>query len=141
MNLFFLFGFDLLCVVVLGDVFFVLILEMILMCLFDVEFGYVKFLVWVDGWYLNLLGGVYGGFVVMVFDLVIGCVVYLMFDVGVGYGIVDLYVKMLWFVLCDVDLIVEGCVIYLLCLLGVVEGMLKMLDDKIVVYVLVICFI
>lgn len=62
----------------------------------------------------------------MVLDFVMGCVVYLMFEVGVGYGMVDLNVKMVKVVLVDMLLVVVGCVLYVLCMIGVLEGMFKM---------------
>ena len=57
--------------------------------------GHVTFTVRADKRHLNPLGGVHGGFAATVLDSVTGCAVHTMLDVGVGYGTVDLNVKML----------------------------------------------
>lgn len=85
-----------------------------------------------DNRHLNPLGGVHGGFAATVLDSVTGCAVHTMLEAGVGYGTVDLHIKMLRPVPRDVDLIAEGRVFHLSRNLGVPEGTLKTLDDKII---------
>ena len=134
-------GLDLLRAAAAGDVPLASISETIPMRPLGVEFGYVKFSARADGRHLNPLGGVHGGFAATVLDSVTGCAVHSMLDAGVGYGTVDLHVKMLRPVPRDVDLIAEGRVIHLSRSLGVAEGTLKTPDDKIVAHASATCFI
>lgn len=60
-----------------------------------------------------------------VLDSVTGCAVHTMLDVGVGYGTVDLNVKMLKAIPLDRDLTAEGRVIHLSRTIGVSEGSLR----------------
>jgi uncharacterized protein (TIGR00369 family) len=106
-----------------------------------VEVGYVKMSARADERHLNPLGGVHGGFAATVLDSVTGCAVHTMLDAGVGYGTIDLHVKMLRPVPRDVDLIAEGRVIHLSKSLGVAEGTLKTPDDKIVAHASATCMI
>ena len=84
--------------------------------------GRVTFTVRADTRHLNPLGGVHGGFAATVLDSVTGCAVHTMLDVGVGYGTVDLNVKMLKAVPLDRELTAEGRVIHLSRTIGVSEG-------------------
>jgi uncharacterized protein (TIGR00369 family) len=63
-----------------------------------------------------------------VLDSVTGCAVHTTLDVGVGYGTVDLNVKMLKAIPLDRELAAEGRVIRLSRTLGVSEGSLR--DDE-----------
>jgi uncharacterized protein (TIGR00369 family) len=87
--------------------------------------GLVVFRVRADGRHLNPLGGVHGGFAATVLDSVTGCAVHTVREPGVGYGTVDLNVKMLRPIPIDQDLIAEGRVIHVSRNLGVAEGSLK----------------
>jgi uncharacterized protein (TIGR00369 family) len=87
--------------------------------------GHVTFTVRADKRHLNPLGGVHGGFAATVLDSVTGCAVHTMLDVGVGYGTVDLNVKMLKAIPLDRDLTAEGRVIHLSRTIGLSEGSLK----------------
>ena len=87
--------------------------------------GQVKFTVRADKRHLNPLGGVHGGFAATVLDSVTGCAVHTMLDVGVGYGTVDLNVKMLKAIPLDRELMAEGRVIHLSRTIGVSEGSLR----------------
>lgn len=87
--------------------------------------GHVTFSARADQRHLNPLGGVHGGFAATVLDSVTGCAVHTMLDPGVGYGTVDLNVKMLKAVPLDHDLIAEGKVIHLSKSLGVAEGSIR----------------
>ena len=94
-----------------------------------------------DGRHLNPLGGVHGGFAATVLDSVTGCAVHTMLEAGVGYGTVDLHVKMLRPVPRDVDLVAEGRVINLSKNLGVAEGTLKTPDGKLLAHASATCMI
>ena len=59
------------------------------------EAGMIRMTVRADGRHLNPLGGVHGGFAATVLDSVTGCAVHTMLEAGVGYGTVDLNIKML----------------------------------------------
>ena len=87
--------------------------------------GCVKFRVRADRRHLNPLGGVHGGFAATVLDSVTGCAVHTMLEAGVGYGTIDLNVKMLEAVPLDQDLIAEGRVLHVSRILGVSEGSLR----------------
>jgi uncharacterized protein (TIGR00369 family) len=87
--------------------------------------GHVKFTVRADKRHLNPLGGVHGGFAATVLDSVTGCAVHTVLDVGVGYGTVDLNVKMLKSIPLDRELMAEGRVIHLSRTIGVSEGSLR----------------
>jgi uncharacterized protein (TIGR00369 family) len=101
------------------------ICETIPMRIVEVGRGYTKFRVRADGRHLNPLGGVHGGFVATVLDSVTGCAVHTTLEAGVGYGTVDLNVKLLRPVPLDQDLIAEGRVIHVARSLGVAEGSLR----------------
>ena len=85
------------------------------------------FAVWADARHLTPLGGVHGGFAATVLDSVTGCAVHTMLEAGVGYGTVDLNVKMLRAVPVDRDLTAEARVIHMSRSLGVSEGSIR--DD------------
>ncbi len=87
--------------------------------------GFVRFTVRADKRHLNPLGGVHGGFAATVLDSVTGCAVHTMLDAGVGYGTVDLNVKMLKAIPLDRELTAEGRVIHLSRSLGVSEGSIR----------------
>ncbi|RQS75517.1 PaaI family thioesterase [Burkholderia sp. Bp8963] len=134
-------GLELLRAAATGDVPRASISETVPMQFVAVELGYVKMSARADGRHLNPLGGVHGGFAATVLDSVTGCAVHSMLDAGIGYGTIDLHVKMLRPVPRDVDLIAEGRVIHLSRSLGVAEGTLKTPDDKIVAHASATCFI
>ncbi|MBN3788280.1 PaaI family thioesterase [Burkholderia sp. Ac-20353] len=134
-------GLELLRAAATGDVPRASITETVPMQFEAVELGYVKMSARADGRHLNPLGGVHGGFAATVLDSVTGCAVHTMLDAGIGYGTIDLHVKMLRPVPRDVDLIAEGRVIHLSRSLGVAEGTLKTPDDKIVAHASATCFI
>ena len=60
----------------------------------EVEPGQVTFLVRADERHLNPMGGVHGGFAATVLDTVTGCAIHTLLEAGVGYGTIDLNVKM-----------------------------------------------
>ena len=87
--------------------------------------GYVKFTVRADSRHLNPLGGVHGGFAATVLDSVTGCSLHTLLEAGLGYGTVDLNVKMLKAIPLDEELIAEGRVLHVSRNLGVAEGSLR----------------
>ncbi|AOK29856.1 phenylacetic acid degradation protein [Burkholderia singularis] len=134
-------GLELLRAAAAGDLPVASIAETVPMRIDDVELGYIRMSARADGRHLNPLGGVHGGFAATVLDSVTGCAVHTMLDAGVGYGTIDLHVKMLRPVPRDADLIAEGRVIHLSKSLGVAEGTLKTSDDKLVAHASATCFI
>ena len=91
----------------------------------EVASGYIKFSCRADQRHLNPLGGVHGGFAATVLDSVTGCAVHTMLEAGVGYGTVDLNIKMLRAVPMDKELVAEGRITHLSKKIGVSEGSLK----------------
>lgn len=87
--------------------------------------GYIKFLVQADQRHINPLGGVHGGFAATVLDSVTGCAVHTMLAAGVGYGTVDLHIKMLKAIPLEQELVAEGRVLHVSKRIGVAEGTLK----------------
>src|SRR5690606_10583243 len=59
-----------------------------------IQSGYVEFKVKADHRHLNPLGGVHGGFAATVLDTVTGCAIHTLLEARVGYGTIDLNVKM-----------------------------------------------
>ena len=82
--------------------------ETIPMSFAKVDAGYVKMTARASSQHLNPLGGVHGGFTATVLDSVTGCAVHSMLEPGVGYGTIDLQVKMLRPVPRDQDVVAEG---------------------------------
>jgi uncharacterized protein (TIGR00369 family) len=105
------------------------------------EEGKVQFEAVADDRHLNPLGGVHGGFSATVMDSVTGCAVHTMLEAGVGYGTVDLNVKMLKAVPKNVQLIAEGKVIHLSKSIGVSEGTLKDRDGTLYAHATATCMI
>ena len=94
-----------------------------------------------DERHLNALGGVHGGFAAAVLDTVTGCAVHTRLGPGVGYGTVDLGVKMLRPVPKHEDLIAEGRVTHLSRSLGVAEGTLRDAQGNLLASASATCFI
>ena len=94
-----------------------------------------------DERHLNPLGGVHGGFAATVMDSVTGCAVHTALESGVGYGTVDLNVKMLRPVPKNVSLTAEGRVINISKSLGISEGVLKDAEGKIYAHATATCMI
>jgi uncharacterized protein (TIGR00369 family) len=111
------------------------------MSIIEVEKGMVKFNAIADGDHLNPLGGVHGGFAATVLDSVTGCAVHTLLDVGVGYGTIDLNIKMMRPIPKNEKLIAEGKVINISKSLGVSEGSLKRLDGKLLATATATCMI
>jgi uncharacterized protein (TIGR00369 family) len=91
----------------------------------EVASGYIKFSCKADKRHLNPLGGVHGGFAATVLDSVTGCAVHTLLEAGVGYGTIDLDIKMLKPIPLEKELVAEGRIIHLSKKIGVSEGTLK----------------
>ena len=105
------------------------------------EHGKVVLAATADERHLNPLGGVHGGFAATVMDSVTGCAIHTVLESGVGYGTVDLNVKMLRPVPKNVSLTAEGRVINISKSLGISEGVLKDSEGKIYAHATATCMI
>lgn len=95
------------------------------MRILEVSKGFVKFFAKADSRHLNPMGGVHGGFAATVLDSVMGCAVHSALDAGIGYGTVDLNIKLIRPIPRDVELFAEGRLINLSKNIGIAEGTLK----------------
>jgi uncharacterized protein (TIGR00369 family) len=107
----------------------------------EVDAGYVKMTARAGSQHLNPLGGVHGGFAATVLDSVAGCAVHSMLEAGVGYGTIDLQVKMLRPVPRDQDVVAEGRTVHLSQNIATSEGTLKSLDGKLLATATATCFL
>ena len=105
------------------------------------ESGYVKFHATADERHLNPMGGVHGGFSATVLDSVTGCAVHTMLDAGVGFGTIDLQVKMVRPVPLDEEVIAEGKILNISRNLGVSEGSIKTKAGKLLAHATCTCMI
>jgi uncharacterized protein (TIGR00369 family) len=103
--------------------------------------GMIRMHVQADHRHLNPLGGVHGGFAATVLDSVTGCAIHTLLEAGVGYGTVDLNVKMLRPIPPHVELIAEGRVLNLSHTIGIAEGDIKSADGKIYAHATCTCVI
>lgn len=107
----------------------------------EVTEGHVVFHAKADARHLNPLGGVHGGFAATVLDSVTGCAVHSMLEPGVGFGTVELDVKMMRPVPLDATLIAEGKVISLTRSIGFSEGSLRDQQGKIFAHATATCML
>lgn len=107
----------------------------------EIAHGRVVFHAQADGRHLNPLGGVHGGFAATVLDSVTGCAIHTMLEAGVGYGTVELDVKMMRPVPMNQKLIAEGKVISLTRSVGFAEGSLRDEQGKIFAHATATCFV
>jgi uncharacterized protein (TIGR00369 family) len=117
------------------------IMDTIPMTFGEARSGYVCFHARADQRHLNPMGGVHGGFAATVLDSVTGCAVHTMLEAGVGYGTVDLNIKMLKPVPRDVALVAEGKVLHMSRSLGVSEGTLKTAEGTLLAHATASCFV
>lgn len=102
--------------------------ETIPMDLYDISHGHASFKVTADHRHLNPLGGVHGGFAATALDSATGCAIHTTLEAGVGYGTIDLNVKMCRPVPKDKTLLAIGSVINVSKNLAISEG--KLVDDE-----------
>jgi uncharacterized protein (TIGR00369 family) len=103
--------------------------------------GYVKFSARADHRHINPVGGVHGGFAATVLDSVTGCAVHTMLEAGIGYGTIDLHIKMLRPIPRDAELIAEGKLLHLSRSVAASEGSLKTGDGKLIAHATATCFV
>lgn len=107
----------------------------------EISEGSVTFKAQADYNHLNPLGGVHGGFAATVLDSVTGCAVHTMLPAGVGYGTIDLNVKMCRPIPKNHLLIATGKVINLSKNLGISEGKIIDEEGKLYAYATATCMI
>ncbi|WP_151731670.1 PaaI family thioesterase [Acinetobacter seifertii] len=107
----------------------------------EISEGSVTFKAQADLNHLNPLGGVHGGFAATILDSVTGCAVHTMLPAGVGYGTIDLNVKMCRPIPQNQALIATGKVINLSKNLGSSEGKIIDEEGKLYAYATATCMI
>lgn len=115
--------------------------ETMSMRMIEIDNGIVTFSARADARHLNPLGGVHGGFAATVLDSVTGCAVHSALEAGVGYGTVDLAIKMVRPVPLDVDLVASGRLINLSRRIGIADGTLADQDGKLYAHATCTCLI
>jgi len=111
------------------------------MQLVEVEKGRVVFHASANEKHLNPMGGVHGGFAATVLDSVTGCVIHSMLEVGVGYGTIDLSIKMTRPIPRDEVIIAEGTIVNISKSLGISEAKLKNKEGKLLATATATCMI
>jgi len=107
----------------------------------EISEGSVTFKAQADHSHLNPLGGVHGGFAATVLDSVTGCAVHTMLPAGVGYGTIDLNVKMCRPIPQNQTLFATGKIINISKNLGISEGKIIDEEGKIDAYATASCMI
>lgn len=107
----------------------------------EVESGRAVFEATPDARHLNPMGGVHGGYACTVLDSVTGCAVNTMLEAGVGYGTVDLSVKMLRALKVGETYRAEGRVLHVSSRLGVSEGSMTDSQGRLVAHATCTCMI
>ncbi|NVJ60659.1 MAG: PaaI family thioesterase [Gammaproteobacteria bacterium] len=96
--------------------------------------GEVTFEVKADDRHTNPMGGVHGGFAATVLDSITGCAIHTELEPGIGYGTIDLNVKVVKPIPKDETLIATGRVINISKRLGVSEGRIMDQNGKLIAY-------
>ena len=94
-----------------------------------------------DSRHLNPIRGVHGGFAATARDSCTGCAIHTTLEAGVGYGTIDLNVKMCRPVPKDKELLAIGTVINLSKNLAISEGKLVDEDGKLYAHATATCMI
>lgn len=115
--------------------------ETIPMLPYHVALGSIHFKAKADQRHLNPLGGVHGGFAATVLDSVTGCAIHTMLEAGVGYGTIDLNIKMCRPIPKEKELIAIGTVINMSKNLGISEGKIVDEDGKLYAHATATCMI
>jgi len=115
--------------------------ETVPMTFLEVDVGRVKLSARADERHLNPLGGVHGGFAATVLDSATGCAVHSALEAGVGYGTIDLQVKMLRPVPRDQELIAQGKAVHISRNIATSEGTLMSADGKLLATATATCFV
>ena len=107
-----------------------------------IEKGYVLFEVKPDERHLNPLGGVHGGFAATALDSVTGSAVHTMLEPGVGYGTIELNIKMIKAIaLKQGALKAEGKVLHISKKIGIAEGKITDNEGKLYAHATATCVI
>ena len=106
-----------------------------------VEEGAIHFEVKADKRHMNTMGGIHGGFCATVLDTITGCAIHTTLGKGIGYGTIDLNVKMTRPVPIDKPLIAIGRVINKSRRLAISEGTIKDENGKIYAHGSATCMI
>ncbi len=106
-----------------------------------IEHAKVTFIVQADQRHLNPLGGVHGGFAATVLDTVTGCAIHTVLEAGVGYGTIDLNIKMCRPIPKDKALTAIGSVINTSKNLAISEGKIIDEDGKLYAHATATCMI
>ncbi|WP_111859565.1 PaaI family thioesterase [Acinetobacter sp. CFCC 10889] len=117
------------------------ITETIPMDIHEISEGIANFKVQADQRHLNPLGGVHGGFAATVLDSVTGCAVHTMLEAGVGYGTIDLNIKMCRPIPMNKTLLATGKVINMSKNLGISEGQIVDEEGKLYAHATATCMI
>ena len=107
----------------------------------EIDAGKVMFLTHADERHLNPMGGVHGGFIATILDSVTGCAVHSMLEAGVGFGTIDLAVKMMRPIPINTELFAYGNIINLSRSLGVSDGSIRDASGKIYAHATTTCMI
>ncbi|WP_299494561.1 PaaI family thioesterase [uncultured Shewanella sp.] len=134
-------GFELLEAMRLGEIPPASIAVTIPMIITQVLEGEVTFIATADDHHLNPLGGVHGGFAATVLDSATGCAVHSALQAGIGYGTIDLNIKMIRPIPKNEPLIAQGKVINLSKSLGIAEGTLTNQSGKLLVTATATCML
>ncbi|WP_197338782.1 PaaI family thioesterase [Ralstonia solanacearum] len=134
-------GLELLRAVVAGQLSPSAMAETVPMTFVDVDFGRVKITTRADDRHINPMGGVHGGFAATVLDSVTGCAVHSTLEAGIGYGTIDLQVKMLRPAPRNQDLVAEGSTVHVSRNIATSEGTLKSADGKLLATATATCFL
>lgn len=108
---------------------------------FEVSEGSIHFKVQADSRHLNPLGGVHGGFFATVLDSVTGCAVHTLLEAGIGYGTIDLNIKMCRPIPKNKELLAVGTVLNMSKNLGISEGKITDEDGKLYAHATATCMI
>lgn len=103
--------------------------------------GFIKFTARADKRHLNPAGGVHGGFFATVLDSVLGNAIFSELGAGVGYGTVNLAVKMLAPLPMDEEVIAEARVVHISKRMGVAEGTIRSRSGKLIAHGTTTCLI
>ena len=105
----------------------------------EADEGRVVFVAKADDRHTNPLGAVHGGFAATVLDSATGCAVHTLLPAGVGYGTVDLNVKMVRPVPKDEELLAVGEVIDRTKTTAISKATLTNREGKIYAYATATC--
>lgn len=106
-----------------------------------IEEGQITFEVQADQRHLNPLGGVHGGFAATVLDTITGCAIHTLLEAGIGYGTIDLNIKMCRPIPQNQALTAIGKVINISKNLAISEGKILDAEGKLYAHATCTCMI